>query len=83
MSALRSIATAKAESRKGTCPLYPQMRTWAVQLGMSALGQKRTFHHSLDQLIGALLETQRHVEAERLGGLKIDRHFVLGWELNG
>src|SRR5262245_56574105 len=24
------------------CPLYPQERTCAVQLGMSALGQKRT-----------------------------------------
>src|SRR5262245_43672234 len=28
---------------KWSCPLYPQKRTCAVQLGMSALGQKRTF----------------------------------------
>jgi hypothetical protein len=28
---------------KRACPLYPQKRTCAVQLGMSALGHKRTF----------------------------------------
>ena len=32
--------------RKKSCPLYPRERTYAVQLGMSALGQKRTFGHS-------------------------------------
>src|SRR5262245_5227706 len=26
----------------GQCPLYPRKRTCAVQLGMSAMGQKRT-----------------------------------------
>jgi hypothetical protein len=28
------------------CPLCPRKRTYAVQLGMSALGQKRTFQGS-------------------------------------
>src|SRR5262249_61561111 len=28
------------------CLLYPQKQTYAVQLGMSALGQKRTSHYS-------------------------------------
>jgi hypothetical protein len=28
--------------RNRPCPLYPQKRTCAVQLGMSALGQKET-----------------------------------------
>ena len=42
MSALPPIATAKADSRKGACPLYPRKRTGAVQWSMSALGQKRT-----------------------------------------
>src|SRR5262245_23239574 len=42
MSALPPIATAKAKFRRRPCPLYPQERTCAVQLGMSALGQKRT-----------------------------------------
>ena len=36
MSALLSIATAKADSRKTPCPLF-RKRTCAVQLGMSAL----------------------------------------------
>src|SRR5262245_12022340 len=31
MSALPPIATAKADSRKGSCPLYPRKRTFAVQ----------------------------------------------------
>jgi len=31
MSALLSIATAKADSRKRPCPLYPRKRTCAVQ----------------------------------------------------
>jgi hypothetical protein len=30
-------------ARVDRCPLYPRKRTCAVQLGMSALGQKRTF----------------------------------------
>jgi hypothetical protein len=38
MSAFPPIATAKADSRKQSCPLYPQEQTCAVQLGMSALG---------------------------------------------
>src|SRR5262249_12456177 len=42
MSALPPIATAKADFRKSSCLLYPRKRTCAVQLGMSALGQKRT-----------------------------------------
>src|SRR5262245_50961252 len=42
MSALPPIATAKADSRKGSCLLYPQKRTYAVQQGMSAKGQKQT-----------------------------------------
>ena len=43
MSALPPIATAKADFRTRSCLLYPQKRTFAVQLGMSALGQKRTW----------------------------------------
>jgi len=41
MSALPPIASAKADSRKRSCPLYK--RTHAVQQRMSATGQKRTF----------------------------------------
>src|SRR5262245_17899794 len=42
MSALPPIATAKADSRKGSCLLYPRKRTCAVHHPMSALGQKQT-----------------------------------------
>ena len=35
-----------------------------------------------DDLIGALLQKQRHVEAKRLGGLEIDHQLVLGWRLH-
>src|SRR6516164_1611552 len=38
---------------------------------------------SLDHLVGALLKTQRNVEAERLGRLEIDRQFVLDRNLDG
>ena len=41
---------------------------------MSALGQKRTFHHSFDQLVGALLELQGYVEVERPGRLQVVRN---------
>src|SRR5215510_6730579 len=39
MSALPPIATAKADSRKQSCLLYPQERTCAVQTQMSAKAQ--------------------------------------------
>src|SRR5262245_7925373 len=42
MSALHPIATAKADIGKPSGLLYPRKRTCAVQLVMSALGQKRT-----------------------------------------
>ena len=42
MSALPPIATAKAKFRERPCPLYPRKRTCAVQMSMSAKGQKRS-----------------------------------------
>jgi hypothetical protein len=38
MSALPPIATAKADFRARSCPLYPQKRTCAVQLGIVRFG---------------------------------------------
>src|SRR5215510_7289068 len=83
MSALPPIATTKADSRKPPCLLYIRKRTCAAQLAMSALGQKRTHaaqqERSLfDQLVGELLEMQRHVEAECLCGLEVDHKLELG-----
>jgi hypothetical protein len=37
---------------------------------------------SLNNLVGELLEMQRHVEADRLGRLKIDDKLELGWRLH-
>jgi len=45
------------------------------------MGHEQTSPTLFDQLVGALLKTQRHVEAERLGGLKIDHQLVFGRRL--
>src|SRR5712691_142092 len=37
---------------------------------------------SFDHLVGALLKMQRHVEAERLGGLEVDHQLVLDRRLH-
>jgi len=50
MSALPCIATAKAEFPQKSCPLYPRKRTCAVQLEMSAMGQKRRQPYSIISL---------------------------------
>jgi hypothetical protein len=52
MSALPLIATAKADFRKRSCLLYPRKQTCAVRPAMSALGQKRTLHRSLNDNVG-------------------------------
>src|SRR3984893_3668315 len=44
-----------------------QVRTHAVQQRAS----------SFDEFVGELLEMQRHIETERLGGLEVDHQFVL------
>src|SRR5262249_16303812 len=87
MSALPLIATAKADSRRRSCLLYPQKRTCAAQQLMSALGQKRT--HAVQQLrllfdplVGAGKHRRRHRKAERLGGFEIDYQLVLGRSLH-
>jgi hypothetical protein len=38
--------------------------------------------HSLDHLVGALLEEQRNIEVERLRGLKIENKLILVGRLN-
>src|SRR5262245_28820261 len=63
MSALPT--TAKADSRKRSCLLYPRKRTCAVQLGMSALGQKQTLAK------GGLCELDPVIRYEILLGLFI------------
>src|SRR5215510_13059432 len=87
MSALPPIATAKADSRKGSCLLYPRKRTCAVQSGMSAKGQKQTSCDAaksglLDQLVGADEQCRRHGDSERFSRLKIDNYIKFGRPLN-
>src|SRR5262245_63913043 len=55
-----------------SCPLYPQKRTCAVQLGMSALGHKRTSAASLDHFVSAEQEGFRDRQANCPGRPKID-----------
>ena len=65
------------------CPLYPQKRTCAVQLGMSALGQKRT-HKSqhrvslFNYVIGNGKNVWRNGESKRFCGLQIDYKLKFG-----
>jgi hypothetical protein len=80
MSALLPIATAKANFRTRSCPLYPQKRTSAVHYLMSALGQKRTHavqqkRSLFDHLVGKQQERLTYRKAERLGRLEIDDEF--------
>src|SRR5215813_324983 len=63
-------------------PLYPQKRTWFSTIAMSALCQKRTWHHSFDHLVGAGEHRRRNCEAKRLGSLEIDYQLILGRRLH-
>jgi len=47
--------------------LYPQKRTCAVQIEMSAKGQEQTSRHLLDQLVGAQEECLWDRQPERFG----------------
>ena len=65
-----------------------QKRTCAVQQGMSALCQKRTHAPQQTDLYSITSSArcwsmQRHVEAERLGGLEIDHQLELDRGLDG
>src|SRR5262249_54311967 len=82
MSALHPIATAKANFRKGPCPLYPQKRTCAVQQRMSALGHKRTHAAQqkgslFDDLIGGDQQARWNCQAKCLRRFAVDDSFEL------
>src|SRR5262249_21307263 len=63
MSALPLIATAKADSRKRSCLLYPR---------------KRTLVRSFNYLVGQPQERLADEKAERLSLFKIDDQFKFG-----
>src|SRR5215475_6979810 len=71
MSALPPIATAKADIRNRSCPLYTRKRTCAAHKVMSALGQKRTFTVSFDYLVGAGEQRWWDSEPKRLRRLDV------------
>jgi hypothetical protein len=58
-------------------PALPPDQIFSGASGMSALGQKRTFRHSFDHLVGASKYCRRHGEAERFRGLEVDDYLVL------
>src|SRR5262249_49102564 len=74
MSALPPMATAKADSRKRLCLLYPRKRTLALHLRRSALGQKQTSRHLFDHLVRTPDKGVGDVDAECLGRLQVDEH---------
>ena len=73
----------------GAQPLQPEVRTYQVRCrhgsfvpipdSCSAINRANKWPDNLlDHLVGELLEMQGHVEAERLGGLQIDRQLEFG-----
>jgi len=78
MSALGQKQTFAAQKAMSA---LPPIATSIAFFGMSALGQKRTLIRLFDQLVSPPNECVWNVEAKRLGGLKIDREFVLGRRL--
>src|SRR5262249_8340655 len=55
-----------------TNPLYPRKRTCALQLGMSALGQKRTSDKSFDPFVSDRNHFLRHFDTKRSRRLQVD-----------
>src|SRR5262245_27124475 len=68
--------------RTSLCPLYIHKRICTLQLGMSAMGQKRTSRSSLDHLVGCDQNPRRNVDAERLRGFKVKDCLEFGRGLN-
>src|SRR5262249_54824505 len=74
MSALHPIATAKANFRKGPCPLYPQKRTfWWAECQLSARrGLSQVGLHALKPRADPCLQLCVYYWAVFWGGLKVD-----------
>src|SRR5215813_7737205 len=60
----------------------PPIATSIAFFDMSALGQKRTFRHSLNHLVRCAEQRLRNGQTKRLCGLEIDNQLILGRRLN-
>src|SRR5262249_1584694 len=80
MSALPPIATAKADIRKRSCPLYSRKQTCAVQEPMSAMGQKRTSRNLFDHLVCQQLHRILDLEPEHFCRSDIYDQLVFSWQ---
>jgi len=70
-----------------TGPLYPQLPTYRCGAANDVQGQNQTHAVQqaallLDHRVGKREQRWRHLDAERLGGLEVDRQFVLGRRLH-
>ena len=68
-------------------PVFPHNRKSRARSSISQLCQNRTHAPQqtetlFDHLVGRDLQGQRDLDAERLGGLKVDNQVVLGQRLN-
>ena len=67
--------TTQFEHNESAYPLIADMGANIAdgsELPRTGLMHRSKMGTSFDHLVGALLERQRHVEAERLGGLEVD-----------
>ena len=88
ISAMGHKRQMQCEPTGGLFPLFPKTGNVNAQQQNAALCQKRPNALQqtaplFDHLVGALLKEPRHVEAERLRGLEIDRQLELDRGLDG
>ena len=83
-----SFASSLGERKQGRDPPHRARAAAPLQQAATRLpphqqGNELPPPHSFNHLVGALPELQRHVEAERLGGLEVDHQLELDWGLDG
>jgi len=85
MSALGQKRTLAAQQVMSALPPKADMcgAIWDVRFRPKADSCSATKGSLFDHLVGALLELQRYVEAERLGRLEIDHQQILDRRLHG
>jgi hypothetical protein len=77
------IATAKADFRKRPCPLFPPKADMCSATSDVRFGPKADMCHSIDHLVGELLEKQGDVDVERFCCFLVDEKLKFRWLLDG